>query len=262
LIPIGDSPRSRSTPWVTYAIIVLNVLVFVRTLSLSNATPPTALQARRELEAQTTGDCYGFVTAPTEVDRFYCRWSFQPREYLDAVRDEPALPMERGRVLLTILTAMFLHGGWLHIIGNMLFLWVFGDNVEDRLGHLGYLLFYLVGGAVASLVQAWVDTNSLVPVVGASGAVAAVLGAYFIYFPGAMVTTLIPIPIPIPFPVPAVIMIGLWFLQNLFAGVASVSSVDAPDAGVAFFAHVGGFLFGALAVVLFFRRAGERRRAR
>ncbi len=259
MIPIHDSPSRRTTPWVTYAIIAVNLIVFVRMLSLSTDTPATVGATRQALERQTTGDCYGFVTAPAELDRFYCRWSFQPREFLDVVRDRAAFPgIDRGLVLVTIVTSIFLHAGWLHIIGNMLFLWVFGDNVEDRLGHVGFLLFYLVGGVIASLVQAWVDTSSLVPVVGASGAVAAVLGAYLIYFPGATVTALIPIPIPIPFPVPAVIMIGLWFVQNLLAGVASLSSVEGPDAGIAFFAHVGGFVFGAVAVALLFRHVGER----
>jgi membrane associated rhomboid family serine protease len=262
VIPIGDSPRRRTTPWVTRAIILANLLVFAWVLTLSTELPEGAA-ARASVAEQTTGDCYGFATAPTEVDRFYCRWSFQPREFLDVAQDRAALPgVDRALVLVTILTSIFLHAGWLHILGNMLFLWVFGDNVEDRLGHIGFLLFYLAGGVIASLAQAWVDTNSLVPVVGASGAVAAVLGAYLIYFPKATVTTLLPIPIPIPFAVPAVLMIGIWFLQNLLAGVASVSSVDAPGGGIAFFAHIGGFVFGALAVLLFLRRVGERRRRR
>ncbi len=263
MIPIGDSPRRRTTPWVTRAMILANLLVFVLVLTLSTSLPASTGEARAALAEQTAGDCYGFVTAPTEIDRFYCRWSFQPREFLDVAQDKAVFPgVDRGLVLLTIITSIFLHAGWLHILGNMLFLWVFGDNVEDRLGHLRFLVFYLAGGIVASLVQAGVDTESLIPVVGASGAVAAVLGAYLVYFPRATVTTLIPIPIPIPFPLPAVVMIGFWFLQNLLAGVASVSSVDAPEAGIAFFAHIGGFLFGAITVFALFRRAEERGRGR
>jgi membrane associated rhomboid family serine protease len=154
---------------------------------------------------------------------------------------------------------VYLHAGFLHILGNMLFLWVFGDNVEDRLGHLGYLLFYSAAGVVASLAQGVIDTDSVVPNVGASGAVAGVLGAYIVYFPKATVTTLIPIAIIlIPFPIPAWIMIGIWFLQNLLSGFATLATVDAGDGGIAFFAHIGGFVFGAVVVLLFLRGAGKR----
>jgi membrane associated rhomboid family serine protease len=259
MIPIGDSPKSRRTPWVTYAFITLNVLVFIRTATLDDSFPATVQEARAEYRDQVTGDCYGFVqTRPTDVDRFYCRWSFQPQEWFDAVRGESDVPdMNRGLVLVTILTSIFVHGGLLHILGNMLFLWVFGDNVEDRLGHAFYAVFYLLGGFVASLTQGWVEPDSLVPTVGASGAVAAVLGAYIVYFPKARVTTLLPFfPfILIPFAVPAFIMIGLWFLQNLLSGFATLSpEVGTPDSGVAFFAHIGGFVFGAIVAFLFIRR--------
>ncbi|MCS7293978.1 MAG: rhomboid family intramembrane serine protease, partial [Dehalococcoidia bacterium] len=171
----------------------------------------------------------------------------------DAV--EGALPQgsDRLAILFTIVTSLFIHGGWLHIVGNMLFLWIFGDNVEDRFGHLGYLAFYVLAGVAANVVQAAIDPNSLVPVVGASGAIAGVLGAYLVMFPTAIVHVLVPVFIffVVPIPVPAVVMIGIWFLQNLLAGFATLGSAATPDAGVAWFAHIGGFLFGLAFAALF-----------
>ncbi len=263
MIPVGDSPRTRRTPLVNYAIILANVAVFIWMLTLDTTFLGTPRQQAGAVAAQADSVCYTFQTTPTEIDHFYCRWSLQPREFFDAVRGDAAPvtnPQPRWEILLTIITAMFLHGGWLHIAGNMLFLWVFGDNIEDRLGHLGYLLFYLAAGIAASLVQGVLDASSLVPVLGASGAVAGVLGAYIVWFPKATVSVVIPffVLIFIPIPVPAVVMIGLWFLQNLLAGFATLGDAAAPDQGVAWFAHIGGFLFGMLSVLLFLRRAGHR----
>jgi membrane associated rhomboid family serine protease len=260
VIPIGDSPRSHTTPWVTYAIILLNVAVFLYTLSLSDQVGGGVIDAQREFREQTAGVCYGLARPPTQVERFYCEWSFQPREFLDVAAGAPEFPgVNRMQVLVSILTSTFMHAGWLHILGNLLFLWVFGDNVEDRLGHLGYLLFYLAGGIFAALCQAAADPESLIPNVGASGAVAAVLGAYLVLYPRATVNVVIPffILIFIPIPVPAAFMIGLWFVQNLLAGVASVSETSAGG-GVAFFAHIGGFAFGFLLTLLVLRPALRR----
>jgi membrane associated rhomboid family serine protease len=261
VIPVGDSPRPRTTAWVTYAIIVANVAVFIYMLTL-----PTSLEGSRrsqfqEFREQTQTICYGFEAEPNEANRFVCRWGFQPQEWFDNVGGESRAPESRSEVLFSIISSMFLHAGWLHILGNLLFLWVFGDNVEDRLGHIPYLLFYVAAGVVAALLQGLIDTSSVVPVVGASGAIAGVLGAYLVWFPRATVKVLIPffILIFIPLPVPAVVMIGLWFLQNLLSGLASFTDAATPDSGVAFFAHIGGFLFGMLAVLLFFRGRGERK---
>lgn len=262
MIPIGDSTRSRTTPWVTYAIILVNVAIFVWMLTLSTSLPASQAAQVRDFREQTESVCYGFRTLPTEVDRFICRWGFQPDEFLDNAKGESEAPgSSRIEVLLSIVTSMFLHAGWLHILGNMLFLWVFGDNIEDRLGHARYLLFYLLAGTAAALVQASVDPGSVVPVVGASGAVAGVLGAYLVYFPRATISVVIPffVLIFIPLPVPAVVMIGIWFLQNLLAGLATVSDAATPDSGVAFFAHIGGFLFGVVVAALFRRGGGHQR---
>ena len=145
----------------------------------------------------------------------------------------------------TILTSMFLHGGWAHVLGNMLYLWIFGDNVEDRLGHVRYLLLYLAGGVAAALAQVAISPDSAVPMVGASGAIAAVLGGYIVLYPRASVYTWIFFSIV---PIPAVVWLGLWFVLQLFSGVASLGA--AATGGVAFFAHVGGFVAGLALVKL------------
>jgi membrane associated rhomboid family serine protease len=249
---------------VNYALILVNVLVFAYMLTLSQAVPADLRQAVAEFVELRDGTCYGFEPAPTEVDRFFCDWSFQPREFFDTLQGESRTGDGRDwAVLASIVTSVFIHAGWLHILGNMIFLWVFGDNVEDRFGHVAYLGFYLASGIVASLAQASIDPSSVVPVVGASGAVAGVLGAYLVWFPKATISVVIPffVLIFIPLPVPAIVMIGLWFLQNLLAGYATIGSAGTPDAGVAFFAHIGGFIFGFALVLLLFRNLRAARRA-
>jgi membrane associated rhomboid family serine protease len=155
---------------------------------------------------------------------------------------------------------MFVHGGWLHLIGNMLFLWVFGDNVEDALGHVRYLLFYLLAGAAAAALQVYVDQDSLVPMVGASGAIAGVLGAYLVLYPRATVAAVIPLLWFFgAFPVPAWVLIIFWFFLQLLNGVATLGAGDVTQ-GVAFWAHIGGFVAG-FALVWLLRRRGRRRDA-
>lgn len=257
MIPIGDTNRARTRPWVNYAIILANIAVFLYMLTLSANTPASQREGSRQLAQQTQTICYGYETYPTDADRFICKYAFQPKEFFDTVRgDSPITGTDRTIAIISIVTALFLHGGWLHIIGNMLFLWVFGDNVEDRLGHLKYLAFYLAAGILACLVQGALSPDSVVPVIGASGAVAGVLGAYLLWFPRATVRVVIPffILIFIPLPVPAWIMIGLWFLQNLLSGYATIANAAAPDAGVAWFAHIGGFVFGLVIALLAGRR--------
>ena len=261
MIPVGDSPQSRTVPYVNYLIILINVAAFAWMFTLGNDLPPTRAVAQREFDAQTEGECYGYETAPTEIDRFFCSYSLQPREFMDNLRGESEVPEpDRALILLSIVTSIFMHAGWLHILGNMLFLWVFGDNVEDRLGHLRYLLFYLAAGIAASLIQISIDPDSLTPVIGASGAVAGVLGAYIVYFTHATVRVIIPIfvLIFIPIPIPAWVMIGLWFLQNLVSGYATLAEAANPDAGVAWFAHIGGFVFGVLMAWLVIGKRKQR----
>ncbi len=262
MIPVGDSPRSGRVPWVNYGVILANLALFIFMLGLSTGIAPANRQALRDFQEQTNGVCYGFETRPSEAERFVCTWAFQPKEFFDTVSGESSLTGEaRWQAILSIVVSMFMHGGWLHIIGNMLFLWVFGDNVEDRMGHAGYLLFYLASGVMASLIQGVMEPGSVVPVLGASGAVAGVLGAYIVWYPNATVNVVIPffILIFIPIPIPAFIMIGLWFLQNLLSGYATITEAAGASQGVAWFAHIGGFLFGALLVALFLRDHGRRR---
>ena len=159
------------------------------------------------------------------------------------------LPPDRGDVLLSLITCMFLHGGWAHIIGNMWFLWLFGDNVEDRLGPVTYLVFYLVGGLAASACHWFTDPSSTTPVVGASGAVAAVLGAYAVTYPWANVHAFIPLFIVlIPVDIPAIAMLGMWFVMQLLEGFKAIHI--GLDGGVAWWAHVGGFVAGAVLMPL------------
>ena len=155
-----------------------------------------------------------------------------------------------------VATSMFLHGGWMHLAGNMLSLWIFGDNVEDRLGHGRFVVFYLLCGTLASLAHLWADPSSPVPTIGASGAIAGVLGAYFVLYPHSRVITLLPILIFIQIvEVPAVVFLGLWFLLQLVSGVGSLLSATAGEAagGIAFWAHIGGFAVGAVLVKLMAR---------
>jgi membrane associated rhomboid family serine protease len=155
-----------------------------------------------------------------------------------------------GEQMVRFTAAMFMHGGWFHLLSNMLYLWIFGDNVEDRMGHLKYLVFYLLAGYIATLAHVFYAPQSNAPLIGASGAIAGVLGAYLILFPRAKVLTLIFIFIFIQIiPVPAVIFLGLWFILQLLQGAAAAG---AP--GVAFWAHIGGFVAGMLLVKLFARR--------
>ena len=155
---------------------------------------------------------------------------------------------------------MFMHGSWLHILGNMLFLWIFGDNVEDAMGHVLYAAFYLIVGTAGAVTHGLVDPNALTPAIGASGAIAGVMGAYIVLFPRATVAVIIPIFFFIPFPLPAFVLIGFWFVAQLFSGFSSLG----PDAvgaggGVAYFAHIGGFIAGALLVNVFAARTTSPR---
>jgi membrane associated rhomboid family serine protease len=224
LIPLRDSIRSRTTPVVTVGLIIINVLVFLKEVSLGSGS-------RELLEA------FGFVPA-----RFVL-WADRGGDPLSPFRFIP------------IFTAMFLHGGWAHIIGNMLYLWIFGDNVEDRLGHLRYLLFYLLCGTIAFATQTLATPDSTVPAIGASGAIAGVLGAYFILYPRSRVLTLVPIfIIPWFVEIPAVVYLGLWFILQLFSGAVELTSHAGQVGGVAWWAHAGGFVSGIILCLVLRKR--------
>jgi len=217
MIPLRDENPSSTVPVVTRIIILINVVVFVYEIALGPLLKP-----------------------------FVAQWGLVPERLTLAVRyhEEPWLAPG-----LTLLSSMFLHGGWMHLIGNMWYLWIFGDNVEDRLGHARYLLFYLAGGFAAALTQVLVGPASEVPTVGASGAIAAVLGAYAVTWPRARVVTLIPF-FPF-FPIvrlSALAVLGLWFVMQFFSGALSLAW--SVRGGIAWWAHIGGFVFGMAAMRL------------
>jgi membrane associated rhomboid family serine protease len=224
MIPLRDDNPIRARPVVTIAIIALCTVVFLWQLSL----PPRTAQASVYL--------LGFIPALL---------------FGNATLDGPQW-VPTG---VTIFTSMFLHGGLLHIAGNMLYLWIFGDNIEDRLGRGRFVVFYLTCGVVAALAQALGDPRSTVPMIGASGAISGVLGAYVVLYPRARVLVLLPLLIVFyTVRVPAVVVLGLWFVGQLANSVASGAA-----GGVAFGAHVGGFIAGVVLVRPFLR---ERRRSR
>ncbi|HEX4913649.1 MAG TPA: rhomboid family intramembrane serine protease [Vicinamibacterales bacterium] len=215
MIPLRDVIPSRTKPGVTITLIVVNVLVFVLQLSLSERGQEAFIYA------------FGLVPA---------YFSF-----------------------VTVFTSMFVHGGLAHIAGNLLFLWIFGDNVEDRLGHLRFLFFYLLCGFLAALAQLFLDPDSTIPMVGASGAIAGVMGAYLVLYPHSRVLMLFPFPVFL-FELPAIAFLGMWFFVQFLNGVGQlpVFQQDQISGGVAFWAHVAGFAAGVVLVV--FMRRPERTR--
>lgn len=220
MFPIGDQNRhGHITPVVNYALIAINVAVFLYQIMLP--------------DPQTAASCAETVAAT--VQGFVCKYGVVPAEIVS------------GQDLFTLLTSMFVHGGWAHIIGNMMFLWVFGDNVEDAFGHLGYLIFYLVTGLAASAAHILLDAGSTIPSVGASGAISGVLGAYIVFFGSNPIRVLIAYFITV---VPAWIMIGLWAIQQFIATYGSIAATE-QTGGVAYAAHAGGFIAGlVLAIAL------------
>jgi membrane associated rhomboid family serine protease len=208
MIPLRDVIPSRTTPYITVTIIVLNAVAWLFELSLPRELLPVFLQV------------YGVVPG-----RFHA---------------------------LTLLTSMFLHGSWMHVIGNMWYLWIFGDNVEDRVGHGRFIVFYLLCGFVAALGQIAIAPTSLLPTIGASGAIAGVMGAYLILYPHSRVLTLIPLIIFWEvIEIPALVLLGFWFLMQLFSAGAIAATASTGGGGVAFMAHVAGFLTGILGVFVF-----------
>jgi membrane associated rhomboid family serine protease len=225
MIPLRDDIQSRTVPVVNYVLIGVNVLVFFLELAMGPQLPRFLFQASVVPVLYTGGD-----------------HSLSLVEVLLNTLD-PELGFR-------LLFSMFLHGGWAHIIGNMLYLWIFGDNVEDRLGHVKYVIFYLACGWVASYAHIWASPDSRLPSVGASGAIAGVLGAYLTLYPHAHVVTLLPLGFFTQLVrIPALFFLGFWFLQQFLMGAMSLGVRTAAEAGgVAWWAHVGGFAAGALLV--------------
>ncbi|HEY9673751.1 MAG TPA: rhomboid family intramembrane serine protease [Waterburya sp.] len=220
MFPLSDNNPTRITPYVTYALIGANIFIFLYEISLT----------------------------PAQLDRFFHLYAVVPKELTASFNGIPIAQTVPEPI--TLITSQFLHGGILHILGNMLFLWIFGNNIEDQLGHVKYLFFYLTCGVLAALTQWFFSMQSGVPSLGASGAIAGVLGAYILRFPNARVRTLVFLGPFITFPnIPAIFFLGIWFVQQALYSIASLnvpSNIGMESGGVAYWAHVGGFVFGAI----------------
>ena len=219
MIPTSDEMPRWQVPTVTWALIAINVVVFM----------------------------YEVLLGP-DVDQFLMAWGAVPAYLTD--------PSGHPLAFVTLFTSMFLHGGWTHLIGNLLYLWIFGDNVEDALGHRTYLLFYVAAGVLAGLAQVLAAPTATIPAIGASGAVAGVLGTYLVLYPAAPVRVLVPGRFTMHMVrMPALIVLGMWFVIQMLNGFLSLGTETMTTGGTAWFAHIGGFLVG-LAVGLVLRRRG------
>jgi membrane associated rhomboid family serine protease len=220
VVPLRDNNPISITPYVTYGLLAANILAFFYQLSLN----------------------------PQQLEGFFHVAAVVPRELTSSLRGIPLnQPVPEW---LTLFTSQFLHGGLLHLGGNMLFLWIFGNNIEDRLGHIKFLIFYLACGAMAALTQWFFSQNSSIPSLGASGAIAGVMGAYILRFPRAQVLTLIPLGFFITtVQIPAMFFLGFWFFQQALFGIASLNTptnIGMQSGGIAYWAHAGGFVFGVI----------------
>lgn len=225
MIPIGDyAGERRNFPYVNYALIAINVVVFLFEITMPEA----------------------------RLNQFFLQWGAVPREIIQGTDAPPTIGLP---IYATLFSSLFIHSGWLHLGGNMLYLWVFGDNIENAFGSVKYFLFYLFCGVAASGAQIALNIDSGIPTVGASGAIAGVMGAYLVLFPGATVRTLIFVFVFFTVTyLPAVLVIGVWFLLQLASGITSLGARTQETGGVAVWAHVGGLIVGALLALPFRRR--------
>lgn len=216
MVPLNDDNPIRITPYVTYGLIALNILVFIFEITLS----------------------------PPDLDALFYTAAVVPAELTRSLQGQPVAG--GFPEWTTLITSQFLHGGWLHLGGNMLYLWVFGNNLEEQMGRLRYLAFYLLCGVLAGLTQWYFAQSSSIPSLGASGAIAGVLGAYVIRFPKVRILTLISF---FAFRVPAYLFLGFWFIQQAFYSLTSLNvttNIGMENGGIAYWAHAGGFVFGAI----------------
>jgi membrane associated rhomboid family serine protease len=277
LLPLRDNVPTRRFPVVTVALIAACVAVFVWQLTFSDSEdfspqfPGVSERAANTIEygaiphrlLHPGEDCALGAEAVSQTQAepvVVCRGTDEYRQATTLHDENPStipapLPLDSVPWFLTILTSMFMHGGFLHIGFNILFLWIFGNNVEDSMGRGRFLLFYLLGGAAAVYAQSLLDPGSTVPTIGASGAVAAVLGAYLVLLPRARVLTLVFLLFIITIiEVPAFVVLGIWFLLQFLPAIGQATAEDVAGGGVAYMAHVGGFVFGLALVKLFVQR--------
>jgi membrane associated rhomboid family serine protease len=216
MLPLQDMNPTRRTPVLTYLLIAINVIVFLWELTQSETQLQQTFMNLSVVPANVTANPFSFET------------------FADFIR------------------SMFFHGGWDHILGNMLYLWLFGDNIEDRFGEIFYLILYFVSGFVAGIAQIMLDPTSTIPLIGASGAIAGVLGAYLVLFPGVKVRGIIPLGrVSSMQEWPAILVLGMWFGLQLINGIGSLGADSSYGGGVAFFAHIGGFIAGAVIAFIF-----------
>ena len=220
MVPIRDENPINITPYVTYALIIINIIVFIYQLSLSES----------------------------QLQEFFTNYAVIPRQLTSSFGGE--LTDDRIPELATLITCQFLHGGFLHVGFNMLYLWIFGNNIEEELGSVKFLGFYLTCGALAALAQWFFSSSSTIPSIGASGAIAGVMGAYILKFPTAKIVLIIPLWIVlIPFRIPAYAFLGFWFIQQAFNGYLSLNTsinIGMEQGGVAYWAHAAGFIAGII----------------
>ncbi|MDQ4072153.1 MAG: rhomboid family intramembrane serine protease [Actinomycetota bacterium] len=252
MFPLKDNIPTRRFPYLTVAIIVANVLMFFGFQEARLSLAGASLDETRVIE---------FGAIPFEISHPGVQCVALGNE-IGCVRDGES---GQAPTIVTLFTSMFMHGGLLHLLGNMLFLWIFGNNIEDSMGRARFVVFYLAGGLIALGAQTVIDPSSPVPTIGASGAVAAVLGGYAVLYPHARVITAVFIVIIFTFvELPALLVLGLWFLLQLLYGTAELAQPVGQGGGVAYFAHIGGFLFGLALIKLFADRPhddyAERRR--
>jgi len=232
VLPLRDANPTLRTPLVTLGLVIACFVGFAWELGLMASGGEAALED------------------------FISKWGVVPADLTAAWGRGDYVSQQTA----TLITSQFLHGGWFHLLGNMLYLWIFGNNVEDRFGRVGFLVFYLAGGVLAGLSQVAIDPASTIPTIGASGAIAAVLGAYFVLFPRARVTSLVFLGFFYQLiDVPAIIVLGFWFVLQVIDGLASVGVTQ--TGGVAVFAHIGGFVAGALAARIIVTWSTRRRRS-
>jgi membrane associated rhomboid family serine protease len=257
VIPLRDNIPGDRFPVITVAIIAINFFVF-----LFLQGPSFSLSAGQEVDSKPIVEFGAIpyrITHPgkecvlilpgTPQEQPACQGT---KTYVEAAAaGVPAETVDQPPAFLTVISSMFMHGGWLHIGFNMLFLWVFGNNIEDSMGKLRYVLFYLLGGIAAALTQVLVSPDSTTPLVGASGAIAAVLGGYALLYPRARVLTLLFVFLIFVVEIPALVLLGIWIFLQFLPAVGQLASPDVgSQGGVAYFAHIGGFLFGLLLIKL------------
>lgn len=225
MFPLYDENPTRITPYLTYIIIGANIFVFLHQINLSSQ----------------------------EIDQFFQTYAVIPQQLTASFQGE--ISRQGIPEWATLFTSQFLHGGWWHLISNMLFLWVFGNNIEDRMGRIRYITFYLICGALAALCQWVINPNSAIPSLGASGAISGILGAYVIRFPQAKIMTLAFLGFFVTtLRVPAILLIGIFVVQNVIAGLVNLQEMarmSVETGGVAYWAHIGGFVFGLILAPVF-----------